>query len=499
MLALEFTFPAGRYHATPWDRHVNEGALAWPPEPWRLLRALIATWHHKIKPLGIYQEADLLGLIESLAEELPQYRLPKASHSHVRHYMPQYHAGKTSLVFDAFAAVGRDDPLQVIWPTLILPDEQIALLDELLSAMGYLGRAESWVEARRIDNPEQADCYPAEDAVDTETGELMGEAVTLYAPVSSLDYQQRREGFLTGKKPGKALVATLPGRFVDALSVDTAALRKQGWNQPPAARKVRYLRPVDALRPCLRSQPVESPPFTSVVYQLTGKPLPKVEESVRIGELMRMAVMSRFGKQADGKIPSSISGHDLGKHNRHQHAFYLPFDANGDGRIDRLLLHVPMGLGTQERRVLEKLNRIWSRDGNEWRLVLEGVGDRDVGLPLLQSAKEWCSVTPYLHPWHQKKNLTVADQIRRECRERGLPEPVSIEPMDAITVADRARRTIDFRRFRSKRDLRQPDRHGSAWHLVFEQELSGPLALGFGCHFGLGLFAPTGEGANARR
>ena len=30
MLALSFTFPAGRYHATPWDRHVNEGAVAWP-------------------------------------------------------------------------------------------------------------------------------------------------------------------------------------------------------------------------------------------------------------------------------------------------------------------------------------------------------------------------------------------------------------------------------------------------------------------------------------
>ena len=27
---LKLTFPSGRYHATPWGRHVNEGAPEWP-------------------------------------------------------------------------------------------------------------------------------------------------------------------------------------------------------------------------------------------------------------------------------------------------------------------------------------------------------------------------------------------------------------------------------------------------------------------------------------
>src|SRR5690606_25897328 len=115
MLALAFTFPAGRYHATPWDRHVNEGAVAWPPEPWRLLRGLIATWHHKIKHTGRHEDGTLEALIETLSSELPEYRLPAASHSHSRHYMPQFAAGKTSLVFDAFTAVARDEPLTVTW------------------------------------------------------------------------------------------------------------------------------------------------------------------------------------------------------------------------------------------------------------------------------------------------------------------------------------------------------------------------------------------------
>ncbi len=42
---LAFRFPLGRYHANPWDRAVNEGASEWPPSPWRILRALVATWH----------------------------------------------------------------------------------------------------------------------------------------------------------------------------------------------------------------------------------------------------------------------------------------------------------------------------------------------------------------------------------------------------------------------------------------------------------------------
>jgi len=34
---LVLTFPWGRYHANPWGRHVNEGAVELPPSPWRPL------------------------------------------------------------------------------------------------------------------------------------------------------------------------------------------------------------------------------------------------------------------------------------------------------------------------------------------------------------------------------------------------------------------------------------------------------------------------------
>jgi len=491
MLALSFTFPGGRYHATPWDRHVNEGAVAWPPEPWRLLRGLIATWHHKVKHTGKHSEAVLLELIESLAQELPEYGLPAASHSHTRHYMPQFAVGKTSLIFDAFTAVDRNDPLTVVWPTLELCEDQTALLEDLLTVMGYLGRAESWVEARRISDVPKANCKPGTEALDRETGELYGEVVSLIAPQPPLEYLKLRERFLTDRKSEKKLGTTLPDNLLDALSLDTSALRKQGWNQPPAARKVSYLRPVDALKPRRVIHKPQAPAATIARFILIGNPLPRVEDSLRIGELMRLAVMGQakrvFGEQ---NIPAVLSGHEMPENNRHRHAFYLPWDSNGDGRLDRLILHVPDGMDAEQQRVLAKLNRLWSRNGGEWHLVSEAVGGLGVGGTLAQKSAAWQSATPYLHPWFRKKKFTVEDQIRRECRERGLPEP-QIEPIEYIMINGRQRRPIHFHRLRSKRGLAQPDTKGSFWRLTFSKPITGPLALGFGCHYGLGLFQAT--------
>ncbi len=493
MLALSFTFPAGRYHATPWDRHVNEGAVSWPPEPWRILRGLIFTWHHKVKHTGKHSESTLTGLIESLTRELPQYSLPAASHSHTRHYMPQFATGDTKLVFDAFTAVKRNDPLTVIWPNLELPDEQRQLLDDLLSVMGYLGRAESWVEAKRIAEAPEPNCKPGTQSLNVETGELKGEIITLYASLSSNEYQSLRMRFLADKKAAQKLDATLPDNLLDALGTTTADLRKQGWNQPPAARKVSYLRPVGALRPRYAVPKTEVPAATAASFIVIGKPLPRVEDALRVGEMMRAAVMSRAKRiLGEDRIPPIFSGHALPAGNRHRHAFYLPWDSNADGHIDRILLHVPDGMNAEQQGIVEQVKKLWNRNGSEWRLVLENIGNIGIANALIRPSTIWESVTPYLHPWHVKKNFGIEDQLRRECRERGLPEPVLLESFDEVSVSNgRKRRPIHFQRFRARRGLTQPDRLGSFWRLTFPEPIAGPLAFGFACHFGLGLFVPV--------
>ena len=64
MLAVGLKFPAGRFHATPWGRHVNEGAPEWPPSPWRLLRALLAVWKIRSAQLS---EQQVRPVFEALA------------------------------------------------------------------------------------------------------------------------------------------------------------------------------------------------------------------------------------------------------------------------------------------------------------------------------------------------------------------------------------------------------------------------------------------------
>src|ERR1700693_2810445 len=103
MLVIELTFPAGRYHATPWGRHVNEGVPEWPPSPYRLLRALYDVWQRKCSDLPTGEVRVVLG---GLAERPPRFALPAATATHTRSYLSSNAPDPTdkNLVFDSFLA-----------------------------------------------------------------------------------------------------------------------------------------------------------------------------------------------------------------------------------------------------------------------------------------------------------------------------------------------------------------------------------------------------------
>ncbi len=272
MLALEFRFPAGRYHATPWGHHVNEGLVEWPPSPWRIARAIMATWH--LKAEAAIDEAVVRRIVRSLCSELPRYRLPPATAAHTRHYMPLY-KDQTTKVFDAFLHLQGQGPwgdrLVAAWPSVELSPDDHTALAVLLDRMGYFGRAESWVVAtlghRAIDLADLA-------VVPHDGAELPGhEIVRTLAPQRENDYSTWRARWLSARtaelseakraaatKRGKAtsgatlgrkdldkLEASVPQDLWSALAAETSALRKQGWSQPPGSRWVEYLRPRDAI------------------------------------------------------------------------------------------------------------------------------------------------------------------------------------------------------------------------------------------------------------
>src|ERR1700681_2435597 len=149
MLLIEFTFPAGRYHATAWGRHVNEGVPEWPPSPYRLVRALYDAWKRK-RPE--WEEPRVNSLLSTLSSAPPLYRLPDATVSHTRSFLSKNEEDPQSktLIFDGFVVLSPRSTVLMGWPEAALDVRASNDLDKLLSVLNYLGRSESWIEARVV-------------------------------------------------------------------------------------------------------------------------------------------------------------------------------------------------------------------------------------------------------------------------------------------------------------------------------------------------------------
>ena len=538
MFGLAFRFPAGRYHATPWGRNVNEADVAWPPEPWRILRALVACYWRK-GDRERWSEDDLAGLIDALAEDLPVFCLPKgAIHAHTRHYMPT-RKGKKTLVFDAFLHLPKGAEVVAMWRDMTLESDLLNLARDLASGMGYLGRAESWTECRVVTEAnDEPNCGPAEL-------DFPGDSLRVLVPRTPASYQRERTRLIdqeaeriraSSKKPlsehalqnqinrsfrASASVDTLPPRLVDALSVDTADLQNRKWDQPPAAYEVIYARSPDASPGVVsrsvgrvRTNHTMSDLPTIARFLVAGRPRPRIEDAVKIGEVMRAAVMSKFGRETDeetGKrvllAPWQISGRGSGnrpiRDPTHPHAFWLPEDADEDGWIDHLTVFITGGIDTAIQSRLDRVTRIWLTPGgsrrqrgeasniDEWRLALEGFGHADDfagSSRLLAASRRWRSVTPFLAAGHLKK-AGYPGEVLRLLRRRGIDtEDVKIREMAEIMVGGAPRRALNFHRFRSRGREPQPDSSGALLEIEFPKAFRGPLAVGYGSHFGLGMF-----------
>ncbi|MDE0460282.1 MAG: type I-U CRISPR-associated protein Csb2 [Chromatiales bacterium] len=546
MFALSFHFPAGRYHATPWGRNVNEAEVAWPPEPWRLLRALIATYWRK-GDHGRWPQEALGRLIDALAETLPVYRLPEgAVHAHTRHYMPQAR-GRTTLIFDAFVRIPEQGPIIAAWPAVTLDTDVFSLGADLAGAIGYLGRAESWTECEALAEWDgEPNCGPVEEG-------FCGDPVRLLAALPPAMYRNERERLIVNEKERIRMVArklpsarkleteatkalrsktsgmdTVPERLVDALALDTADYQDRRWHRPPAAREILYARDERAtavVTPRLRRRRADSSTTASIPtvarYLLAGRPRPRVEDTIRIGELMRLAALSQFGWRRDDssgrripKAPWQISGRDSGgrplRDPAHRHAFWLPEDADSDGLIDHVSVFVPAGIVRDVQTKLDRITRLWVErkrgaddddvdvaGTEEWRLALEGFGnpsDFADSAPAFGRSMDWRSATPFLAAGHLKSER-YAGEFRRLVRRMGMDERfgfdaarIDIRELKSLRIGGAARHALHFHRFRSRGGEKQHDTRGALLQVTFPVPVDGPLAMGYGCHFGLGLF-----------
>ena len=488
MITLAFTFPWKRYHATPWGTTVNEGGVELPPSPWRILRALYATWKERHPDLP---EADVHALLGRLITP-PRYAIPPHQLSHTRHWVPDpnhrsgSHAGK-DLAVDAFAVLSGDATIYATWPTS-LDEHQEKILGQLAESLPYLGRADSIVDARLLSPAEtvptttHAVASPLFDEDDAPPG---AGTVQLMAPTSPLDF--------------------------DALTLRPTDLRARRLLYPPHTRLVTYTQPPavpteaqrrQAQRPRKRRPLRGGGNVTAVRLTLGAPALPALTETVTLTDTLRSRVIKPLTADQRGTPrTSNLVGKD--EHGQpltglHQHAHFLPYDSNGDRRIDEIIIWTPGGLDNEELDAIQQ--------ATEHHIgVPEGVpGPRRVHLRINaygQAADilppEWTrpsttfnSTTPYVPVRHLRKHDTLdvflARDAERELHFRGHPAPTHTTTVPGDWPLFTQHRW-------TRRETRNDNRPARGLHLTFAHPITGPLALGRHSHFGLGLLLPTSE------
>jgi len=100
----------------------------------------------------------------------------------------------------------------------------------------------------------------------------------------------------------------------------------------------------------------------------------------------------------------------------------------------------------------------------------------------------WRSLTPFVPPRHLKTRgrNSLPGQINAELASRGLPDMLSCQIFDPHTD-DAARRARHFKRVRGQ-GAPPPQDVGFVLDLEFAAPVRGPIALGYGSHYGLGTF-----------
>lgn len=546
MIAISFKFLTGRYHATPWGRHVNEGAVEWPPSPWRILRALVAAWKRKLPDLP---QADFEPILRELAKSLPEFELPPASTGHTRHYMPWFKNGPNdrTLVFDTFVVVSPEAELLVRWPNASLDDAQRDMLRRVLANLNTLGRSESWCAAELLESEPRSSAsgssatVPGSKSWARHVKPLNGrdvpdnhEIVRLLCPDSDSAFSTEHvtvEVAVEGKKKSKTrkemqkiLVPVYDPNW--HLCMETSRLHDQKWSDPPGSRWVQYARPRDCFKvePAARcrTRPSVHPRIQVARYALDSTVLPLVTETLPVAEAARRALMSIYGRLTERNGVRSRSSVFSGKDQRgnpltgHGHAYYLSTDEDGDGRLDHLTVFARDGFDTHERRVLDTLRQLNTGRKNEERhavrLLLLGMGALEEYHPgLLEQSNTWVSATPYIATRHAKSRgrdridsastqaraeflaANLRDQICAVLRDfDGDVNDVKITPLldgGTFKIADRWR-PIQFKRFRRRSSDDGGRRLAGAFRIEFPQPVAGPIALGHSSHFGMGLFVP---------
>ena len=224
----------------------------------------------------------------------------------------------------------------------------------------------------------------------------------------------------------------------------------------------------------------------ALVFSIAPETSIATADAASLLHAVRRALMA-LSRDDNGHVPRLFSGHERegapARSGGHGHVFLAADDADGDGRIDRLIVAAPWACdrttkGRREDRtcfdsVATTLAHV--RAGRLGVLTLGPACALAAGDPLVGPARIWESRTPYSPTRHAGRgkdpDAAVVSDVIAECEHRGLPKP-EVELLELNVGPNGGGLTARVR-------------------LRFTVSVAGPIMLGRDSHRGGGLFATS--------
>lgn len=256
-------------------------------------------------------------------------------------------------------------------------------------------------------------------------------------------------------------------------------------------------------------------PQTAVFAVTNYRPLPYTHV-LWAGERFRTILMGIASKQYGfNDIPSLISGRNPDgsvRTDSHAHISYLSIPDTEKQTLSHTVLYSSVGFNSEMQIIIMMFRKFWFSSEHDYSVKLLGFFDLDFTSELLLDrykifsiAHKWESLTPFVlnRHLHLKKSRmrnpelrnaeienALEKEVRKELELRSLPDPIIVSFIRerGIKMGGKFLAWRDFKRNRLKREANQANNDGYGFRIVFPEPVQGPISLGYGCHFGLGLF-----------
>jgi CRISPR-associated protein Csb2 len=531
MLAIEVELLTGRYAATA---HSDRGRAEWPPHPARFFSALVAALHD-YEEIDQAERASLLWLEQQSAPSLlvdPESRVGRRQVQDVYVPVNDVTLGLDTEIRSAEKALQQADGASKrrtaekrLAAARIAPNIVEATPSDkaLKTATGLLPeRRTRQVRTFPVVIPETptfAFLWRDADAAEHRAPlERLCARVTRLGHSSSLvrcNVADRDisptlvpgdDGDITLRVIGAGQLERLERAFAHHQGIENRVL---------PARPQRYRSVSEASDPIADAESVFSGDW--IIFERVGGSRPVSSRSTDLARALRGALFEQHG---DKDLPATLSGHAETTPTEQPHVAFVPLPFVGqehaDGAIMGCALVPPRQFPTNDREMLFRLIAKWEKERSDKRrnLTLAGgtlppylVRRVDISAKAALDPMRWCNAssrfitaTPIAldkNPGNLRSNqdgtarkaaLEAQQSISEACLRVVGVRPVSVE-VSLAPLLPGAQHVRDF--------LPWPGRPGRTPRvrvhadIRFEQRVRGPLLLGAGRYFGLGLCLPV--------